>query len=138
MQIRKMTIDDYEQVYNLWTNTPGVGLHDIEDSKAGIEKYLKRNPNTCFVAENNGEIIGSILSGHDGRRGYIGHTAVSLSERKQGVGTALVNSVIDALKQEGIVRIALFVFKENTTGNEFWEKKGFSIKDNSVYRLKSL
>lgn len=50
MQICKMTIDDYDEVYELWLNTPGMGLNDMDDSKEGIEKYMKRNPNTCFVA----------------------------------------------------------------------------------------
>ena len=138
MQIRKMIIDDYEQVYDIWVNTPGIGLHDYEDSKAGIEKYLKRNPDTCFVAEYNGDIIGAILSGHDGRRGYINHTAVSLSERNKGVGTALLNAVINAFKQEGLNRAGLFVYKDNKIGNEFWENKGFIPRDVLLFRNKSI
>jgi len=136
MHIRTMTIDDYEEVYELWRNTPGIGLHDAEDSKTGIGKYLQRNPGTCFVAENDGNIIGVILSGHDGRRGYISHTAVSLSERNKGVGTALLNRAVDALKQEGLSRAALFVFKDNKTGNEFWENRGFAVRDDVVFRNK--
>ena len=136
--IRKMTIDDYEKIYALWSNIPSIGLYDIEDSKAGIEKYLKRNPNTCFVAENNGNIVGAILSGHDGRRGYINHAAVSLSERNKGIGTALVDSAVNALKQEGINRVAISVFKDNKTGNEFWENRGFVLRDHVVYRNKEL
>jgi len=67
MNIRKMSIEDYEQIYDIWLKS-GNGLNDIDDSKAGIQKYLTRNPNTCFVAEENGNIIGSIMSGHDGRK----------------------------------------------------------------------
>ena len=78
--IRIMTISDYEQVYALWLSIPGMGLNNLDDSKEGIEKYLKRNPSTCFVAEKNDSIIGVILSGHDGRRGYIHHTAVAEKE----------------------------------------------------------
>ncbi|MFY9505345.1 MAG: GNAT family N-acetyltransferase, partial [Caldicoprobacterales bacterium] len=73
MIIRRMTIDDYDQIYNLWLNTPGMGLNDIDDSRQGINKYLQRNPNTCFVAEKNTKLIGVIMSGHDGRRGYVHH-----------------------------------------------------------------
>lgn len=69
MQIRLMTISDYNQVYELWINTPGMGLNNLDDSKEGIDRYLKRNPSTCFVAEDEGKIIGVIMSGHDGRRG---------------------------------------------------------------------
>src|SRR5690554_5892370 len=92
MIIRKMTIEDYDCIYNLWINTHGMGLNNLDDSRQGIEKYLKRNPETCFVALKDDLIIGVILCGNDGRRGYIHHTAVAISERNQGVGTALVNA----------------------------------------------
>lgn len=69
MQIRTMTIQDYEQVYALWLSTPGMGLNDKDDSPEGIARYLQRNPTTCFVAEENGVVIGALLSGHGGRRG---------------------------------------------------------------------
>lgn len=85
MKIRKMTIDDYDGIYRLWTDTPGLGLNAADDSRDGIQKYLLRNPNTCFVAEKNAAVIGVIMSGHDGRRGYIYHTAVKVSERNKGI-----------------------------------------------------
>ena len=137
MIIRKMTIDDYEQVYDIWL-TSGNGLNDIDDSKSGIEKYLRRNPETCFVAEYNGNIVGSILSGHDGRRGFINHTSVLASERKKGVGTALVNAAVEALKSEGITKVALVVFAHNASGNQFWEKAGFKPRNDLIYRDKAL
>ncbi|MCL2157773.1 MAG: GNAT family N-acetyltransferase [Oscillospiraceae bacterium] len=137
MQIRKMTPGDYEQAYELWLES-GNGLNDIDDSKSGIEKHLKRNPNTCFVAEENGKIIGAIMSGHDGRRGFIGHTAVIASERKRGIGTALANKAIEALKAEGITKVALLVFIDNGTGNKFWEKLGFNTRSDVIYRDKPL
>ena len=83
MNIRLMTINDYENVYKLWLNTKGMGLNTTDDSKEGVLKYLNRNPNTCFVAEDNNKIIGVILSGHDGRRGYINHTAVDEKYRNK-------------------------------------------------------
>ena len=67
MNVRTMTIDDYEQIYVLWLNTPNMGLNNLDDSKDGIAKYLVRNPNTCFIAEKGDDIIGVILAGHDGR-----------------------------------------------------------------------
>ena len=138
MKIRKMLIDDYEQIYDLWINTPGMGLNDIDDSKEGVEKYLLRNPETCFVAEKNGNIIGVILSGNDGRRGYIHHTAVSLCERNQGIGTALVNHAMEALKSQGINKVALVVFAHNEIGNKFWENQGFTIREDLNYRNKHI
>lgn len=138
MQIYKMTIDDYEEVYELWLHTPGMGLNDVDDSKEGIEKYIIRNPNTCFVAKENEKIIGVIMSGHDGRRGYIYHTAVAVSERKKGIGTALVDMAMEALSYEGINKVAFVVFSKNETGNSFWEKKGFEGRKDLIYRNKAI
>ena len=138
MQIRKMTIHDYDGVYRLWLNTPGMGLNTSDDSKDGIEKYLLRNPNTCFVAEKDDEIIGVIMSGHDGRRGYIHHTAVKTSERGQCIGKLLVESAMNALEKEGINKVALVVFDDNEAGNRFWEKIGFTVQEDLVYRNKNI
>lgn len=138
MKIRKLTIDDYEKIYDLWISTPGMGLNDIDDSKAGIEKYLKRNPNTCFVAEMSERIIGVILSGHDGRRGYIYHMAVSIDYRNKGIGSALVDTALKALQEEGISKVALVAFEQNEIGNSFWEHKGFSAREDLIYRNKAL
>ena len=138
MQIRKMTIADYDGVYSLWINTQGMGLNTADDSKGGIEKFLLRNHDTCFVAEKDSEIIGVILSGHDGRRGYIYHLAVKMSERKQGIGNALLESAMKALENAGINKAALVVFEKNKIGNEFWENQGFTTRGDLVYRNKSI
>ena len=138
MKIRKMEINDYKQIYELWISTPGMGLNDIDDSEMGIEKYLLRNPNTCFVAEGDNVIIGVILSGHDGRRGYIHHLAVKAAERGKGIGGALVDEAMKALKAEGINKVALVVFAKNAIGNGFWEKKGFSVREDLIYRNKAI
>ena len=138
MDIRTMIIEDYEQVYSLWINTPNMGLNNIDDSNDGIEKYLVRNPNTCFVAETNGNIIGVILSGHDGRRGYIHHMAVAGNKQRQGIGAALLNAAMSALKREGIAKVALVVFEKNEKGNAFWDKLGFTRRNDLVYRNKAI
>lgn len=138
MTIREMTIEDYKQVYDLWIHTTGMGLNNLDDSEEGIEKFLKRNPTTCFVAEQEGKIIGVILAGHDGRRGFIYHTTVNQKYRNQGIGKALVAYVLDALEKEGIHKVALVVFERNQLGNAFWEKQGFTGRDDLVYRNKSI
>jgi len=138
MTIRRMTIADYKQVYALWMNTPGMGLNNLDDSEEGIAKYLARNPNTCFVAELDGRIIGGILSGHDGRRGFILHTAVDEKMQRQGIGAALVNVAMTALAREGIHKVALVVFDKNEKGNTFWEKQGFARREDLVYRNKAV
>ena len=138
MNIRKMTIDDYDSVYSLWLNTPGMGLNNKDDSIDGIKRYLLRNPNTCFVAEINDEIVGVILSGYDGRRGLIYHLAVKVSERKRGVGTILVDQALNTLREEGIAKVYIIVYKDNYTGNEFWENRGFIVPENTLYRDKEI
>ena len=136
--IRIMTIEDYDSVYELWIHTPGMGLNATDDSKEGIYQYLKRNPTTCFVAEEDGKIVGVILSGHDGRRGYIYHTAVLPHYRHQGIAKQLVDYAMDALDREGIKKAALVVFEKNQTGNGFWEHMGFTVRDDLLYRNKNI
>ena len=138
MEIRLMTPEDYLSVYALWLSTPGMGLNTTDDSREGIEKYLARNPSTCFVAEEGGEIVGVILSGHDGRRGTIHHTAVRESCRNRGVGSALVERAMEALSKEGIRKVALVVFGRNEIGNGFWERRGFTRREDLVYRNRAI
>ncbi|WP_370770502.1 GNAT family N-acetyltransferase [Ruminococcus callidus] len=136
MKIRVMNISDYEQVYQLWLSCKGMGLNNLDDSKEGIERFLNRNPETCFVAESEQTIIGVIIAGNDGRRGYIYHTAVNPDYRHQGIATKLVNEAMRALKLLGINKTALVVFSKNTDGNAFWEKNGFTSRENLIYRNK--
>ncbi|MBR7037779.1 MAG: GNAT family N-acetyltransferase [Oscillospiraceae bacterium] len=138
MLIRTMTIDDYERVYALWLSCKGMGLNDLDDSREGIGRYLERNPTTCLVAEADGAILGVILAGHDGRRGYLYHTAVSPDHRHEGIATRLLDAAMDALKAEGINKSALVVFSRNADGNAFWERMGFTEREDLVYRNKTL
>ena len=134
MNIRRMTMDDYDRIYVLWMSCKNMGFNDKDDSREGIGKYLRRNPDTCFVADRDGEIIGVILSGHDGRRGFIHHLAVREDCRRQGIGEKLVVRSLEALKAEGISKAALLVFRRNGAGNAFWEKQGFTIREDVAYR----
>lgn len=138
MNIRTMTLSDYDAVYVLWLSCRGMGLNDLDDSREGIERFLKRNPETCFVAEENEMIVGVIITGNDGRRGYIYHTAVSPRFRRNGIAKALVNAALKALKDLGINKTALVVFEKNADGNLFWESMGFTSREDLVYRNKTL
>ncbi|MCR5542154.1 MAG: GNAT family N-acetyltransferase [Ruminococcus sp.] len=138
MTIRKMVISDYDKVYRLWLSCKGMGLNDLDDSREGISRYLDRNPETCFVAEDGEKIIGVIIAGHDGRRGYIYHTAVSPDRRKQGIGRQLVDSAMNALKEQGINKTALVCFSKNEEGNAFWQNIGFTKRTDLSYRNKAL
>ena len=112
-------------------------LTELNEVKEGIEKFLIRNPDTCFVAEDS-EIIGVILAGNDGRRGYIYHTAVHPDYRKQGIAASLTEYVEKAMEKLEINKVALVVFDRNDIGNAFWEKQGFTIREDLVYRNKAL
>ena len=133
VKIRIMTIDDYDALYAIWVAC-GNGLNNLDDSREGIAKYLKRNPETSFVAEENGVIAGAILCGHDGRRGIIQHMSVSPQFRRRGIGHKLVRRALAALKAEGINKVLLVAFKENALGNAFWEAEGFSLREDLNYR----
>lgn len=138
MQIRIMTNEDYDDIYSLWMSCAGMGLNSLDDSKDGIAKFLERNPETCFVALIDERLVGVIMVGTDGRRGYIYHTAVHPDYRRQGIAKALVDAALAAVKRLGIGKVALVVFGRNKVGNEFWEKQGFTVRDDLVYRNKAV
>lgn len=124
--IRIMTMDDYDQVYALWKKIHGFGLRSIDDSREGIERFIKRNPATSIVAEEDGKIVGSILCGHDGRRGCFYHVCVDENYRMRGIGTAMVVTAMEALKKEKISKVTLIAFAQNDIGNKFWNKIGWT------------
>lgn len=136
--IRTMTIQDYDAVHQLWLSCAGMGLNDVDDSREGIGRFLKRNPSTCFVALEDDQVVGCIMAGHDGKRGYIYHTAVHPSQRRKGIAAALVQVALATLMEEGISKVALVVFSRNEQGNAFWEKQGFTQRNDLVYRNKNL
>lgn len=136
--IRKMELTDYDRVYALWMSCRNMGLNDLDDSREGIARYLKRNPNSCFVAEQDGAVAGVILSGHDGRRAFIYHLAVAENYRRQGLAAKLLDRALEALKAEGISKVALVVFSRNEAGNAFWESRGFTAREDLTYRNKAL
>lgn len=133
-----MSISDYEKVYSIWISCKGMGLNNLDDSREGIERFLLRNPETCFVAEADETVVGVIMSGHDGRRGYIYHTAVLPEYRNRGIAAKLVENAMSAMKNAGINKVALVVFDRNEGGNAFWEKMGFTVRGDLIYRNKSI
>ena len=139
-EIKKVTIDDYDAIYELWNSTEQSrrALNPVDDSREGIERYLKRNPDTCFAAVKDDRIIGVILTGHDGRRAIVHHLCVHPEYRQRGIASELVSRAEDALKKEGIQKIFGLVFKDNEPANAFWEQQGYSLRTNLNYRNKSL
>ena len=126
MAFRRMNPADYEGALALWQATEGMGLNASDDSPAGFRRYLERNPGTCHVAEEGGEIVGAVLCGHDGRRGLIYHLAVAPAARGRGIGGALVDRALASLREESIRKAYIMVYEDNDGALEFWRKKGFS------------
>ncbi len=131
--IRIMTIDDYDEVYELWRKIKGFGIRSIDDSRVGIEHFLKRNPTTSIVAEENDKIVGSILCGHDGRRGCLYHVCVDEEYRRRGIGKAMVVKAMEALQAEHINKVSLIAFTKNDIGNSFWRTIGWEKREDLNY-----
>ena len=128
-----MTIDDFEQVHSLWMEIHGFGIRSIDDSKEGVERFIRRNPTTSMVAVCDGKIVGAILCGHDGRRAGLYHVCVQENYRKHGIGQKLVERCLEALKAEKISKVNLIAFKQNEIGNRFWQSLGWKYCSNSDY-----
>jgi N-acetylglutamate synthase len=124
MKIREMTIDDFDQVITLMRQTTGVTVRDA-DTKEAVGRYLARNPGFSFIAEVEGELVGCMMSGHDGRRGYLQHLIVAPDHRNKGIAKRLVNASLDKLEAEGILKTHVEVLATNSLAIEFWQKIGW-------------
>jgi ribosomal protein S18 acetylase RimI-like enzyme len=135
--IREMVVSDYEQMIALWKNTPGIGLSDA-DSKRNISQFLERNPGLSFVYEIDKRIVGTVLCGHDGRRGYIYHLAVDLAFRKQGIGKELMARSLDKLRHKRIAKCHLFLYSENEDAIQFYGRTGWMKRSELLIYSKNL
>lgn len=135
--IKAMTMEHYEKVFRLWREINGFAIRSMDDSKEGIARFLKRNPNMSVVAIQGKEIVGSILCGHDGRRGCLYHVCVAPECRMQGIGEQMVEKALEELKKEGINQVSLIAFTKNDIGNTFWKQLGWEKRqDVNYYELK--
>lgn len=134
--IREMVPEDYDKVYRLWQSIQGFGIRAVDDSRECVERFLRRNPGTSVVAEQNGQIVGSVLCGHDGRQGSLYHVCVAKKYRKHGVGNQMVRFAMKALQREGISKATLVAFTDNQVGNTFWKELGWTRrKDFNLYEF---
>lgn len=136
--LRAMTIEDYEAVFKVWSSISGFGIRSIDDSREGIARFITRNPGLSVVAEKDGRIVGSILCGHDGRRGCLYHVCVQKEYRMLGIGQKMVDYCKAALKKEGINRINLIAFTSNEIGNKFWQKLKWNYRTDCNYYEENL
>lgn len=131
--VRTMTEEDYEGVYALWMTIRGFAIRSIDDSKEGVARFLKRNPSTSVVAVSDGQIVGAILCGHDGRRGCLYHVCVREDHRRRGIGKAMVVFCMERLKEEQISKVSLIAFTVNDVGNAFWKQIGWTKREDLNY-----
>lgn len=119
---------DYDEVMALWRATDGLTLREA-DSRNAVVNYLARNPGLSFVARDGSRLVGAVLAGTDGRRGYLQHLAVAPTHRRRGLGTRLANRVLEGLGALGVSKCHLFVLRERPQAREFWERLGWTARD---------
>ncbi len=133
MEVVSMEISQYDEVYALWQITTKRALSRA-DSRENLEKYLKRNEGMSQVAIMDGRIVGTVLAGHDGRRGFIHHMAVLPEYRRHGIARAMARRAVEKLKEDGISKTHIFVFRDNELGQSFWPSIGWKKCDDlTVY-----
>ncbi len=135
--IREMIVSDYEQMITLWKSTPGIGLSDA-DSKRNISQFLERNPGLSFVYEIDKRIVGTVLCGHDGRRGYIYHLAVHQAFKKQGIGKGLMTQSLAKLSLKRIAKCHLFLYGDNEDAVQFYDHLGWERRSHLLIYSKNL
>ena len=128
MIIREMTIDDYDEVYRMWQITTKRALSKA-DERDQMERYLKHNAGMSQVAVVDGKIVGTVLAGHDGRRGFIHHMAVLPEFRRKQIGPALAQTAIQKIREQGIDKTPIFCYQNNETGQSFWRDFGFEKRE---------
>ena len=131
--IRTMRKEDYDQVYDLWMSIHGFSIRSIDDSREGVARFLRRNPDTSVVAVADGKVVGAILCGHDGRRGCLYHVCVREEYRMHGIGKAMVVACMNALKKEEISKVSLIAFTANDVGTAFWKRSGWTKREELTY-----
>ena len=133
MLIREMKMEDYDNVFALWKTIHGFGIRSVDDSREGIERFLKWNPGLSVVAEEEGRIVGAILCGSDGRRGCLYHVCVQKEYRRQGIGKTMVVWCMENLKELQINKVSLIAFTQNDVGNAFWKEIGWTKREDLNY-----
>lgn len=135
---REMVASDYAGAMRLWEEAEGVGLSSADTPEA-IARYLARNPGMSFVAiSDGGELVGAVLCGHDGRRGYLHHLAVQAEFRRMGLARALVDGCLERLRQAGIDKCHIFVYHTNEIGIAFWKAMGWDERKTLVIMSKDI
>ena len=134
MKIKPYDDTKYDEIYSLWMSCKNMGFNNVDDSREGIRRLVRKNPHTCYVAEEDGRIVGTVLAGNDGRRGYVYHLCVSEEHRRKGIAKALMDAMLEGMREEGISKVALVVFAYNDAANAFYDHIGFAKRNDLFYR----
>jgi ribosomal protein S18 acetylase RimI-like enzyme len=126
-QVERAQLTDMVPMLDLWRATPGLGVGQGDEEKA-LKVFIERNPSTCLVLRINEGLIGTVLGGFDGRRGYIYHLAVHPDYQGRGYGRMLLKQVINELKSLGALKIHLFVFRDNQPATKFYHHQGWELR----------
>jgi ribosomal protein S18 acetylase RimI-like enzyme len=137
VEIRIMKAKDYSGAFSLWHSLPGLGISSA-DKEDAIQQFLKKNPETCFVAQDGEKIIGTVLGGSDGRRGYLYHLAVHEEYQHLGLGKQLLEKCLESLKAQGLQKCHIFVINSNLAGLKFWQKVGWLLRKDILVLSKDL
>ena len=121
---RELRITDYDAAIALWKRVEGVEVAE-GDSREEVARYLLRNRGLSRVAEDGRALIGALLCGHDGRRGFIYHLAVDPARHRQGIGHRLVDESLAGLRKHGLKRVLILVATDNEFGRAFWSRCGW-------------
>jgi ribosomal protein S18 acetylase RimI-like enzyme len=128
VSIEGFRAEDYDEALSLWKRTPGMGL-SAADERGPLASFLERNPGLSFAAWAGGGLVGTVLCGTDGRRGFLYHLAVDPAYRRRGLGSELASRSLAALRAAGIDKCHLFVLAGNGAGAAFWDRAGWTLRE---------
>jgi N-acetylglutamate synthase len=128
IQTREFRIEDYDPAVELWHRVEGLDLAEGDDRET-IRQFLQRNQGLSRIAADGAKIVGAVLCGHDGRRGYVYHLAVDPEYHGRGLGRRLIDECLAGLKRAGLERVNILVAKDNPRGLEFWRRCGWEDLD---------
>ena len=130
--------EDYEQAARLWQSMEKGVRFSRSDVPAEIEKKMKRDPDLFLVAEEAGDIVGTVIGGFDGRRGLVYHLAVAESHRRLGIAGWLMNELEKRLIAKGCIRSYLVVHADNAEARALYEKREWVLLADDVIYSKDI
>lgn len=130
MKIENFTMESYELVVDLWIKS-GISVGST-DTREELERMLQRNPNLFLIGKINNSVIGVVMGGFDGRRGYVHHLTIDPDYQRRGYGKIIMADLIEKFRKIGVHKIHLFIEKYNKDVVEFYRNLGWEIRDDLI------